>query len=67
MFDAESSKLLLALKHDKPVLCSAFLSETDVVTGSEDGIVRVWDSRSGVCTREMEKHQQRIRAVSSDR
>ena len=37
----------LTLVHPKRPLCLAFCNETAILTGSEDGAVRLWDLRAG--------------------
>lgn len=43
--------------HEADVSCVAFLSETQVVSGSYDGTVRVWDAKTERCVEVFDGHQ----------
>ena len=48
----------------KGVTCLSWLGAYYVVTGRFDGIVRVWDSRSGECVRSFKGHSEAVESLS---
>ena len=44
--------------------CLSWLGAYYVVTGCVDGIVRVWDSRSGECVRTFKGHSDAVQSLS---
>lgn len=43
--------------------CITFLSETVFATGTEDGVIRFWDTSTGESTHEIHAHTTRVRAL----
>lgn len=54
-----------AFAHKKEVADACFASETSIVTGGEEKVVHVWDSRSGTCVRTGPTHDSRIVGVAA--
>jgi WD40 repeat protein len=46
------------------VTCLIWLGTSYVATGSNDGLVRIWDSRSGECVRTFRGHSENIQSLS---
>lgn len=44
--------------------CLTWLGTSCVATGSNDGVVRLWDSRSGECVRTFRGHSEPIQSLS---
>lgn len=44
--------------------CLTWLGTSCVATGSNDGVVRLWDSRSGECVRRLRGHSDPIQSLS---
>lgn len=51
--------------HTASVLCCQFLSRgLQVASGSADGLVRLWDVRSGECVNTFDRHEDKIWALA---
>lgn len=50
--------------HSGTVQCLAPLSDTQVVSGSDDGSLRIWDTVNGRCIKELRDRQRTVRCLS---
>ncbi|XP_054822976.1 uncharacterized protein LOC129321280 [Prosopis cineraria] len=64
IWDIEHSLTRSTCDHEEGVTCLSWLGAFYVVTGCVDGIVRVWDSRSGECVRTFRGHADAIQSLS---
>lgn len=61
IWELQSSSLRCTCQHEEGVMrLSWSFSSQHIITASLDGIVRLWDSRSGVCERVFEGHSDSI-------
>ncbi|KEH43596.1 putative transcription factor WD40-like family [Medicago truncatula] len=64
IWDVEHSLARSICEHEYGVTCSTWLGTSYVATGSNDGAVRLWDSRSGECVRTFRGHSESIQSLS---
>ncbi|KAK4279915.1 hypothetical protein QN277_011614 [Acacia crassicarpa] len=63
IWDIEHSLTRSTCDHKEGVTCLSWLGAFYVVTGCVDGIVRVWDSRSGECVRTFRGHSDAVQSL----
>ncbi|KAF1882374.1 hypothetical protein Lal_00039021 [Lupinus albus] len=64
IWDIEHSLSRGTCDHEDGVTCLTWLGAWHVATGSVDGNVRLWDSRSGECVRTFRGHSDAIQSLS---
>ncbi|KAF7820574.1 angio-associated migratory cell protein [Senna tora] len=64
VWDIEHSLSRSTCDHEDGVTCLAWVGAVHVATGCVDGIVRLWDSRSGECVRTFMGHSDAIQSIS---
>ncbi|KAK2404289.1 COMPASS H3K4 histone methylase component WDR5B [Trifolium repens] len=64
IWDVEHSLVRSTCEHEYGVTCLIWLGTSYVATGSNDGLVRIWDSRSGECVRTFRGHSENIQSLS---
>ncbi|XXQ36649.1 WD domain, G-beta repeat [Plasmodiophora brassicae] len=60
-----NGNLLWSLAHDSRVLSFAFIAETYVATGTDDGTIRVWSCTAGEDVAVLQGHDKRVSALAS--
>ncbi|KAF7726718.1 hypothetical protein EC973_008492 [Apophysomyces ossiformis] len=69
IYNVSDAKVAQTIEHRSRFLCMKYYhsSKTDkeyVVTGSEDKIIRIWDSTSGECIAELKGHKLRVKTMA---
>ncbi|CAL5209313.1 unnamed protein product [Lathyrus oleraceus] len=64
IWDIENSLARSTCDHEYGVTCLTWLGASYVATGSMDGAVRLWDSRSGECVKMFRGHSEGIQTLS---
>ncbi|XP_004496393.1 uncharacterized protein [Cicer arietinum] len=64
IWDLEHSLARSTCEHEYGVTCMTWLGTSYLATGSMDGIVRLWDCRSGECVRTFRGHSDGIQSLS---
>lgn len=60
-----SGKPVSALGHSHPILCHTFINNSEIATGGEEKVVRLWDTRDSTKSVAAFEHDRRVRSIAS--